>query len=260
MPSEVRKLKHLEEENVRLRRLVSDLSLDKEILQEVLKKSLRPAQERKLVYDVRTCFRGGTRRACRVLNLHRSRRPEQAVLRKRIREIVETGVRYGYRRIHMLLQREGWCAGLTRVYRLYRLEGLQIRHKSPRRRGMAKLREDRVPAIAPNDCWSMDWMYDQLFDGRRLWVLALVDNFSRVCPALWVGHQARTSDVVSMPNRAVAAAGREASGWTTVASLPRESSICGPTRTVSSWTSADLASRQTMHSLKASTLASGLNA
>ena len=164
--------------------------------------------------DVRTCFRVGTRRACRVLNLHRSmylyrsRRPEQAVLRKRIREIAETRVRYGYRRIHILLQREGWSAGRTRVYRLYRLEGLQMRHKPPRRRVMAKLREYRVPAIAPNDCWSMDWMYDQLFDGRRLWVLTLVDNFSRVCPALWVGHQARTSDVVSMLNQAVAAFGQ----------------------------------------------------
>ena len=51
-------------------------------------------------------------------------------------------------------------------------------------------------------------MYDELFDGRRLWVLTLVDNFSRVCPALWVGHQAKTSDVVSMLNRAVAAFGK----------------------------------------------------
>jgi putative transposase len=135
MPSEVRKLKHLEEENARLRRLVSDLSLDKEMLQEVLrKKSLRPAQERELVDHVRTCFRVGTRRACRVLALHRSmylyrsRRPEQAVLRKRIREIAAIRVRYGYRRIHILLQREGWPVGRTRVYRLYRLEGLQMRH------------------------------------------------------------------------------------------------------------------------------------
>jgi hypothetical protein len=96
MPSEVRKLKDLEEENGRLRRLVSDLSLDKEMLQEVLKKSLRPAQEPELVDHLRTCFPVGTRRACRVLILHRSmylyrsRRPAQAVLRKRIREIAET--------------------------------------------------------------------------------------------------------------------------------------------------------------------------
>jgi putative transposase len=118
MPSEVRKLKHLEEENARLRKLVSDLSLDKEMLQEVLrKKSLRPAQGRELVDHVRTCFRIGTRRACRVLVLHRSmylyrsRRPEQAVLRKRIREIAQTRVRCGYRRIHILLRREGWPVG-----------------------------------------------------------------------------------------------------------------------------------------------------
>ena len=215
MPSEVRKLKHLEEENGRLRRLVSDLSLDKEMLQEVLrKKSLRPAQRRELVDHIRTCFRVGTRRACRVLILHRSmylyrsRRPEQAVLRKRIRAIAEMRVRYGYRRIHILLQREGWSVGRTRVYRLYRLEGLQMRHKPPRRRVMAKLRDDRTTAIAPNDCWSIDWMYDQLFDGSRLWVLTLVDNFSRLCPALWVGHQAKTSDVVSTLNHAVAAFGK----------------------------------------------------
>ena len=93
---------------------------------------------------VHTCFQVGTRRACRVLTLHRSmylyksRRPEQAVLRKRIREIAETRVRFGYRRIHILLQREGWSAGRTRVYRLYRLEGLQMRHKPPRRRVMAR--------------------------------------------------------------------------------------------------------------------------
>jgi putative transposase len=54
----------------------------------------------------------------------------------------------------------------------------------------------------------MDWMYDQLFDGTRLWVLTLVDNFSRVCPVLWVGHQAKASDVVSMLDRAVAAFGK----------------------------------------------------
>jgi putative transposase len=74
------------------------------------------------------------------------------VLRKRIREIAQTRVRYGYRRIHILLQREGWPVGRTRVYRLYRLEGLQMRHKPPRRRVMAKLRDDRATAIAPNDC------------------------------------------------------------------------------------------------------------
>jgi putative transposase len=83
-----------------------------------------------------------------------------------------------------------------------------MRHKPPRRRVMAKLRDDRATAIAPNDCWSMDWMYDQLFNGRRLWVLTLVDNFSRVCPALWAGHHAKTSDAVSALDCAVAVFGK----------------------------------------------------
>ena len=58
--------------------------------------------------------------------------------------------------------------------------GLQMRHKPPRRRVMAKLRSDRSDAIGPNQVWAMDWMYDELFDGRRLWVLTVVDTWSRV--------------------------------------------------------------------------------
>ena len=52
---------------------------------------------------------------------------------------------------------------------------------------MAKLREDRQPAKVPHECGSMDWMCDELLDGRRIWVLTIVDNFSRVSPAIWVG-------------------------------------------------------------------------
>ena len=142
-----------------------------------------------MVDFVRACFRVSIRRACKAIPLrrstyhYRSRKPEQAILRKRIREIAETRTRYGYRRIHVLLRREGWRINAKRVYRLYKLEKLQMRHKPPRRRVKAKLREDRRPAVAPNDCWSMDWMYDELFDGRRVWVLTIVDNFSGVSPA-----------------------------------------------------------------------------
>jgi putative transposase len=73
---------------------------------------------------------------------------------------------------------------------------------------MAKLREDRTTVAAPNDCWSMDWMYDQLYDGRRLWVLTILDNFSRISPALWVGYQAKASDVILTLNRAITAFGK----------------------------------------------------
>jgi putative transposase len=74
---------------------------------------------------------------------------------KRIREIAETRVRYGYRRIHVLLRREGWLVSAKRVCRLYREMGLQLRNKSAKRRVKAQLREDRSPATAANQVWAM---------------------------------------------------------------------------------------------------------
>ena len=78
-----------------------------------------------------------------------------------------------------------------------------MRHKTPKRRVSAKLREDRCPADAPNECWSMDFMADQLFDGRRLRLLPIVDNFSRVSPSIEVGQSCKATDVVDALNRAV---------------------------------------------------------
>ncbi|CAM4421304.1 IS3 family transposase [Palleronia rufa] len=88
--------------------------------------------------------------------VYKARRPSQAALRKRIREIAETRVRYCYRRIHILLRREGWEVNAKRVYRLYLEEGLQIRNKRPKKFA-AKLREDRKPPVAPNEIWAMDF-------------------------------------------------------------------------------------------------------
>jgi len=112
---------------------------------------------------------------------YKSRRPSQAGLRKRIREIAETRVRYGYRRIHVLLEREGWQVNHKRVYRLYVEEGLQIRNKRSKRKVAAKLREDRK---APNQVWAMDFLSDQLFDGSKIRILAIVDAFSKLSPAI----------------------------------------------------------------------------
>ncbi|MBB3944005.1 transposase InsO family protein [Sphingorhabdus rigui] len=94
-----------------------------------------------------------------------------------INELAATRVRYGYRRIHVLLQREGWQINHKRARRIYRELGLQLRNKTPKRKVKAKLREDRVQPTAPNECWSMDFLSDQLFDGRKVRVLSIVDNF-----------------------------------------------------------------------------------
>src|SRR4051812_14229347 len=76
--------------------------------------------------------------------------PGRAPLKKRIKEIAETRVRYGYRRIEVLLRREGWQVNHKRVRRLYSEMGLQLRNKSPKRRVKAKLREDRTTATSAN--------------------------------------------------------------------------------------------------------------
>lgn len=143
-----------------------------------------------------------TRRACQVLQAtrstyhYRARRDPQAFLRKKIRQIAETRTRYGYRRIYVLLRREGWAINHKRVYRLYRAEGLQMRQKPPKRRVAAKTREDRKDATAPNGCWAMDFVHDQLFEGQRFKMLTVVDIYRKVCPAIGIGTCYRGSDVV----------------------------------------------------------------
>ena len=142
------------------------------------------------------------RRACLVLRFDRStyqyksRRADPAALKKRIREICETRVRYGYRRVHYVLRREGWRVNVKKVYRIYKEMGLQLRNKTPKRRVKAKLREDRSEAVGPNDVWAMDFVHDQLATGRRLRVLTVVDTFSRYSPMLEPRFSFHGEDVV----------------------------------------------------------------
>ncbi len=99
---------------------------------------------------------------------YKSRRPGQAPLEQRIREICQTRVRYGYRRVHVLLRREGWFLGQNKTRHIYRELGLQLCNKTPKRRVKAKLRDDRRNATRPNETWAMDFVHDQLATGTRL--------------------------------------------------------------------------------------------
>lgn len=135
-------------------------------------------------------------KAPRSTQQYKPRRDEQADLKKRIKEIAETRVRYGYRRIHVLLRREGWPINAKRVYRLYHEMGLQLRNKTPKRRVKAKLRDDRKDATAVNETWAMDFVHDQLVTGRKLRVLTIVDTFSRFSPVIDPRFSYRGEDVV----------------------------------------------------------------
>ena len=136
-------------------------------------------------------YRVASARACRLMMLRRSswyyraRRDEQRALRMRLKELAGARVRYGYRRLTVLLRREGWKVNAKRVYRLYRQEGLSVRIK----RGRKRVTQPRVPlAVADrsNQRWSMDFMCDRLVDGRAFRILTIVDQFSRQCPRLEV--------------------------------------------------------------------------
>ncbi len=128
-------------------------------------------------------------------------RDDRAV-RQRIKEIAAVRVRYGVARIHVLLRREGWCDNYKRVRRIYREEGLNLRRRRrPRRNKAAQHRMKTLVLAAPNECWSMDFVMDALFDGRRFRALTLVDNFSRECLEIEVGQSLKGEDVVQVMER-----------------------------------------------------------
>ncbi len=173
---------------------------------------MKPVQKRELVTFLQTGFRISERRAAEVIQLsrsslrYRSAARDQTALRMRLRDLAAARVRYGYRRLHVLLRREGWRVNHKRVYRLYRLEGLGLRLKH-RRKGISAGRVVAPPATKPNERWAMDFMTDSLYAGRRFRMLTLVDTATRECPAIEVGQSLTGPRVVAVLNRLKATRG-----------------------------------------------------
>ncbi|MFN7539180.1 MAG: IS3 family transposase [Bacteroidota bacterium] len=205
--SEIRRLRQLEDENARLKQIVADLTLDKQMLQDVFKKKcLKISQLKVLVQKLKDQYKVSTQKACQAMMLNRAawyykstKRSDKAV-RSRIVEIANTRIRYGVNRIHVLLRREGWKDNKKRVHRIYKEEGLNLRSKRPRRSKVAAHRMERPKQVNLHQCWSMDFVADQLFNGRKFRVLTLVDNFSRQCLATRVGQSIKGIDVVRIMN------------------------------------------------------------
>lgn len=164
---------------------------------------MKPARKREIVDHLDVSYRVGKRRACDVVGFarssyhYRSHKDDRA-LRVRIHEIAATRVRYGYERIYILLRREGWPVNHKRVYRIYREAGLNLRSKRPRRSVSAAHRIQRPEVSSIDQCWSMDFVSDSLFNGRRIRALTVVDNFSRECLAIHVGLSIVGSQVVEV--------------------------------------------------------------
>ena len=150
------------------------------------------------------------RRACRLVKQSRSVQYYRSIkdrrddLRARMRELAQARVRYGYRRIHVLLRRDGWQLGKNQMYRLYTEKQLQLRSKLPKRRKMVIVRRERPQAQAANDVWSLDFVADQLANGTRFRALTVVDIFTREALAIEVGQRLAGEHVVNVLNRLVA--------------------------------------------------------
>ena len=129
------------------------------------------------------------RRACSVLGVdrpsvrYRSVRPDDADLRKAMKAVAAERRRFGYRRVHVMLERQGWRVNQKKLRRLYREEKLQVRKRGGRKRALGTRRPMLLPQRT-NERWSLDFVSDAFTDGRRFRVLAIVDDFSRECLAL----------------------------------------------------------------------------
>src|SRR3954453_13742417 len=120
---------------------------------------------------------------CRMTMRYQTIRVDDGVLRQRMRAIAHERRRFGYRRLHVLLKREGYVINHKKLFRLYREEKLTVRRRGGRKRAIGTRAPMTVPT-APNDRWSLDFVSDQLTDGRRFRILTVVDDCTRECLAL----------------------------------------------------------------------------
>ncbi|MBY3309280.1 IS3-like element ISRle4 family transposase [Rhizobium laguerreae] len=188
--SEAKRLKTLEDENTKLKRLLADAMLDNAALKDLFgKEVVTPAAKRKAVAHLMSHHEMSERRACKAIGFCRmtvryeTRRDNDHELRERMKALAHERRRFGYRRIHVLLRREGHLVNHKRLFRLYREEKLTVRKRGGRKRAIGTRAPMLVPMVA-NDRWSLDFVSDQFTDGRRLRILTVVDDCTRECLAL----------------------------------------------------------------------------
>ncbi|MGR3436474.1 MAG: IS3 family transposase [Shimia sp.] len=183
-PSDARRLKALEDENAKLKRLLADTMLDNVVLKDLLGKPLTtPKERRDAALRAMKDHEVSQRRACRLVGfdpktVRRDRPPDNADVRAAIREIAGKRRRFGYRRIGVLLDREGMTMNHKKLYRLYRQEGLAVK----RRRGRKRARGTRTPmpeAVRPNARWSLDARADTFEASGRFRIFAVNDDHCR---------------------------------------------------------------------------------
>jgi putative transposase len=150
---------------------------------------VKPRARCTLAEWAQTVYRLSQRRAAGLIPVHngtlryKATRDRQDALRQRLRELAAARVRFGYRRLTVLLKREGWRVNAKRIYRLYGLEGLEVRTK-PRKKLASRARVPRPAPARPNERWTMDFVSARLADGRWFRTLTVLDVYTRESLAL----------------------------------------------------------------------------
>lgn len=182
-------LNALEDENARLEKLLADSMLHNAALKDFLQKMVAPAAERDAVAHLQAAYGMSERRACRILSCcrmtmrYQALRTDDIMLRDRMKDFAHERRRFGCRRLHALLRREGYQVNHKRLFRIYREEKHVVRRRGGRKRAMGT-RAPMLPPMAPNDRWSLDLGSDRMTDGRRFRVLTVVDDCTRECLTL----------------------------------------------------------------------------
>ncbi len=151
------------------------------------------------------CERGlSKRRACELIEIARSglgyvsiRAQRDAPTLDAMKRLAAQYPRYGYRRIRVFLRREGHGMGRHRAHRLWRLAGLQLPRRRPRRR-VAASRPRPLPALGPNQVWAYDFVFDASASGQQIKCLTVIDEFTRECLAIDVAGSIRSARVIEV--------------------------------------------------------------
>jgi transposase-like protein len=188
--SEAKRLKALEDENGRLKKLLANAMLaNSALIRPARKKMVAPAAKRQAVAHLVADHGMSERRACQVIGCCRMTmryevvRQDDPLLRERLKELAKARRRFGYRRLHGFLRCEGFDLNHKRLFRIYREEQLHVRRRGGRKRAIGTRGPMTLP-LMPNQRWSLDFVSDQLTDCRRFRILTVVDYCTRECLAL----------------------------------------------------------------------------
>ncbi|MCP5034665.1 MAG: IS3 family transposase, partial [Actinomycetia bacterium] len=215
--NDAKRLKELEGENARLKKLLAEAELDKLMLKEIGGgKLLTPNRRRDAVSMCQDRFGVSQRRACKVVGQHRStqRRPapeptdEEAELRRWLRAFSKRRPRWGWRRAWKQRRRLGYGENKKRIRRLWRAEGLKVPQRGPKKRlaGIGT-HVGAMSPIRPNALWAMDFQFDTTVDDRTLKMLNVIDEYTRECPAIVVDRRIDADRVVEVLDRLAAQRG-----------------------------------------------------